>query len=161
MNRRRFLQQTRALGGKRCLDVRLAVLCDRSRCRDVTAGCDNRVLGKSAPESWNPVRESMGHTRRLAERLELAAMTPCEHLTSTGYCLADPGRQYVIYLPEGGRVEVDLSAAAEPLAVEWIAPIAETSHAGKPAAGGAKRSLQAPFRGPAVLLLEMEKPRDR
>lgn len=75
----------------------------------------------------------------MAERLELAAMTPCEHLTSTGYCLADPGRQYVIYLPEGGRVEVDLSAAAEPLAVEWIAPIAGTSHAGKPAAGGAKR----------------------
>ena len=114
---------------------------------------DNRVLGKTAPESWNPVRESLGHTRRLAERLELAGMIPREDLASTGYCLADPGRQYVVYLPEGGRVEVDLSAATEPLAVQWIAPVAGKSHAGKPPAGGDKRSLEPPFRGPAVLLL--------
>ncbi len=114
---------------------------------------DNRVLGKSAPDSWNPVRESMGHTRRLAERLDLASLTPREDLASTGHCLADPGRQYVVYLPEGGQVEVDLSAANESLAVEWITPVAGKSHAGKPAAGGGKRSLQAPFRGPAVLLL--------
>jgi len=80
-------------------------------------------------------------------------MTPREDLASTGYCLANPGRQYVVYLPEGGQVEVDLSVATEPLAVEWIAPVAGTSHAGKPTAGGAKRSLQSPFRGPAVLLL--------
>lgn len=114
---------------------------------------DNRVLGKLAAESWDPVRASLGHTRRLAERLDLAAMTPREDLASTRYCLASPGRQYVVYLPEGGQVEVDLSAAADSLAVEWIAPVAGTSHAGQPVAGGAKRSFQPPFRGPAVLLL--------
>jgi hypothetical protein len=45
------------------------------------------------------------------------------------------------------------SYATEPMAVEWIAPVAGTSHAGKPAAGGGKHTLQAPFRGPAVLVV--------
>ncbi|MBE0542782.1 MAG: hypothetical protein IH623_15605 [Verrucomicrobia bacterium] len=114
---------------------------------------DNRVLGKAKPESWDPVRASMGHTRRLAERLELAALTPRADLASSRYCLADPGRQYVVYLPEGGQVEVDLSVATEPLAVEWITPVDGKREAGRPAAGGGKHTLQAPFRGPAVLLV--------
>jgi hypothetical protein len=114
---------------------------------------ENRVLGKADPEGWNPVRASLGHTRRLADRLDLAAATPREDLASTRYCLADPGRQYVVYLPEGGQVDVDLSAAAESLAVEWSDPVAGTSQAGKPVSGGGKRSLQSPWSGPAVLLL--------
>ena len=114
---------------------------------------DNRVLGKAKPESWDPVRASLGQTRRLAERLELAALTPRADLASSRYCLADTGRQYVVYLPEGGQVEVDLSAATEPLAVEWITPVDGKREAGKPAAGGGKHTLQAPFRGPAVLLM--------
>ncbi len=117
---------------------------------------DNRVLGKAEPESWNPVRESMGHARRLAERLDLAALTPREDLASTRYCLADPGRQYVIYLPDGGQVEVDLSAADKPLAVEWLDPRAGTSRAGEPVAGAGKRILLSPLNGPAVLVLRKE-----
>jgi hypothetical protein len=117
---------------------------------------DNRVLGKAQPDSWNPVRESMGHARRLAERLDLAAMTPLENLASTRYCLADPGRQYVVYLPDGGQVEVDLSAAAKPLAVEWLDPRAVTSRAGEPVAGAGKRTLQSPLNGPAVLVLRTD-----
>jgi hypothetical protein len=114
---------------------------------------DNRVLGKAKPESWDPVRASLGHTRRLAERLDLAALTPREDLASSRYCLADPGRQYVVYLPDGGQVEVDLTAATESLGVEWITAVAGKSHAGNPAAGGGQRSLEAPFGGPAVLVL--------
>jgi hypothetical protein len=113
---------------------------------------ENRVLGKVPPDSWNPVRASMGHARRLAERLDLAAMTPREDLASTRYCLADPGRQYVVYLPDGGQAEVDLSAAVQPLTVEWIDPRGGTSRAGEPVAGG-KRTLPSPLKGPAVLLL--------
>ena len=114
---------------------------------------DNSVLGKAKPESWDPVRASLGHARRLAERLDLAALTPRTNLASTGYCLANPGRQYVVYLPEGGQVEMNLSAATGPLGVEWITPVAGTRHAGDPAAGGGSHTFQAPFRGSAVLVL--------
>jgi hypothetical protein len=114
---------------------------------------DNRVLGKADPESWRAIREALGHTRRLAERLELAAMTPRGDLASTGYCLADPGHQYVIYLPDGGRVEVDLTAATGPMTVEWIDPLSGTSRAAEPVAGGTKRALQPPQDGASVLSL--------
>lgn len=114
---------------------------------------DNRVLGKAKPESWDPVRASLGHTRRLAERFDLAALTPRADLASSRYCLANPGRQYVVYLPEGGQVEVDLSGVTGPLAVEWMTPVDGKREIGRPVAGGGKHTLQAPFPGPAVLLL--------
>jgi hypothetical protein len=114
---------------------------------------DNRVLGKVEADSWNPVRASLGHARRLAERLDLAAMTPHEDLASTRYCLAEPGRQYVVYLPEGGRVDVDVSAADQPLAAEWIDALAGTRRIAEPVAGGGRRSLSSPRTGPAVLYL--------
>jgi hypothetical protein len=50
-------------------------------------------------------------------------------------------------------VDVDLSVAAEPLAVEWCDPVTGTNRAGKPVSGGGKRTLQSPWSGPAVLLL--------
>lgn len=114
---------------------------------------DNRVLGKAKPESWDPVRVSLGHTLRLADRLDLASLTPREDLASTQYCLANPGRQYVVYLPQGGLVEVDLSGATEPLRAEWITPVTGQIHAGRSAAPGGQQTLQAPFPGPAVLVL--------
>jgi len=114
---------------------------------------DNRVLGKAEPDSWNPVRESLGQTRRLAERLDLAAMMPREDLASSRFCLAVPGRQYVVFLPEGREVEVDLSGASSSFEVQWLHPVTGTSHAGEPIQGGAKRRLQSPLGGPAVLVL--------
>jgi hypothetical protein len=36
------------------------------------------------------------------------------------YCLAEPGRQYAVYFPNGGEVKLDVSAAREPLQVRWL-----------------------------------------
>jgi len=40
----------------------------------------------------------MGDTRRYAEKMNLAAMTPHPELVSTRYCLANPGEEYLVYL---------------------------------------------------------------
>lgn len=112
---------------------------------------DNRVLGKEKPESWEPIRRSLGHARRVAEKLDLAAMTPRADLASTGYCLADPGRQYVVYLPEGGMVTVDISAVAGDLTVEWLDPDTGRTVAAGTVPGGAARQLTAPLARHAVL----------
>ncbi len=69
------------------------------------------------------IRKAMGQTRRLAERVNLAALVPHPELASTGYCLARPEQEYVVYLPEGGEVTVNLSAVSGTLAVEWIHPV--------------------------------------
>ena len=57
------------------------------------------------------MRRNLGYAVRYAERIELASMTPQDELASTRFCLANPGREYLAYLPRGGEVEVDLRAA--------------------------------------------------
>ncbi|MEW6755782.1 MAG: hypothetical protein AB1505_33105 [Candidatus Latescibacterota bacterium] len=52
------------------------------------------VLDQGSDAQWGPVRRALGDTRRMAERMDLAAMTPHGDLASTEYCLADPGRGY-------------------------------------------------------------------
>ncbi len=114
---------------------------------------DNRVLGRGSPDRWDELRQSLGHTRRLAERVELAAMTPREDLATTSYCLAEPGVAYIVYLPQGGEVTVDLSAAAGSLHVEWMHPVEGATTPGPPVAGGGQRGFTSPLRGDAVLYL--------
>lgn len=114
---------------------------------------DGCVLGTPFDPRWDPIRNSLGHVRALSLRLDLTRATPQNALASTGYCLANPGAEYVVYLPEGGEVSVDLSAAAGPLAVEWIHPTEGTLVPGELVQGGEKRSFRAPFTGDAVLFL--------
>jgi hypothetical protein len=45
-------------------------------------------------------RRAMGHTRTIAERLNLALITPRPSLSSTRYCLANPGKEYFIFQPK-------------------------------------------------------------
>jgi Family of unknown function (DUF6298)/Protein of unknown function (DUF4038) len=114
---------------------------------------DNAILAKGPAEDWEPLRKSMGVARKLAQRVNLAAMTPHDELVSTKFCLAQPGVAYVLYLPEGGEVTVDLLAAKDRLEAEWIHPIEGTVTPADPVAGGDKRTLKSPLTGPAVLFL--------
>ncbi len=84
---------------------------------------------------------------------DLARMTPRGELASTGYCLADAGRDYVAYLPDGGEVTVDLAATTSAIAAEWLHPVNGTLTSGGTIDGGAKRTFKAPFYGGAVLRL--------
>ena len=95
-------------------------------------------------------RKAMGHTRRLAERMNLATMTPRNALASTRFCLANPGQEYLVYLPDGGEVTVDLTAEGT-FAVEWMHPVDGTMTPGEAALGGGNRAFKAPFNGDAVL----------
>jgi hypothetical protein len=110
------------------------------------------VLEGGAETKWEAVRYAMGVTRALAQLLNLATMTPHGELADSGYCLANPGKEYLVYL-SAGEVTVDLSTAAGQFQVEWIHPVEGKSTPGKTASGGAKRTLQPPFSGEAVLHL--------
>ena len=116
---------------------------------------DGVVLGKAFDPVFAGIREAMGHARRLAERMNLAAATPQSALASSRYCLAEPGRQYAVYLPSG-KGTVDLSGAKGTLAVEWIHPRTGKSQKADPVEGGAKRQFAAPFQGDAVLFLDRQ-----
>ena len=69
------------------------------------------------------------------------------------YCLANPGREYLVYLPDGGEVTVDLSSASGTLIVEWFNPdTGETVSTGR-ITGGDNQKLMAPFDGDAALYI--------
>jgi len=127
------------------------------------------------PVAPNPdLRVNMGYILFYARRMNLAAMKPSPQLASVGYCLADPGSTYLVYLPRmgdrvhirfvgrllrvasrwvQGRVDVDLSAAHGALAIEWLNPrTGEILHTGSVQGGGRVR-FSAPFGGDAILYL--------
>jgi hypothetical protein len=83
--------------------------------------------------------------------MDLASMKPQDELASSTYCLANPEREFLVYLPEGDQVILDLSRAPGTLNVEWMHPTEGTITSGGTVAGGAKKSFAVPFPGPAVL----------
>jgi hypothetical protein len=113
----------------------------------------NDPVGGSPDPYWDTIRDAMGRTRSYATRMNLAAMTPRDALASTGFCLADPEKEYLVYLPAGGKVTMDLSASAGPFHVEWMHPVEGTITHGETTTGGAQRLFTSPFAGDAVLYL--------
>jgi len=102
---------------------------------------------------WDPIRRSLGYTLSYTKRIDLASAVPHNDLASTQYCLANPGKEYLIYLPDGGNVTVDLSAAAGALAVEWFNPSTGKAKPAGTTAGGGNQEFKAPFDGDAVLYI--------
>jgi len=111
---------------------------------------------------WEAIRKSLGYTLTYANRMDLASMAPRNDLASTGYCLANPGAEYLVYLPDGGRdtacrvCTVDLSAASGTLAVEWFNPSTGEAASAGTTSGGDSREFTAPFSGDAVLYIASE-----
>ncbi len=116
-------------------------------------GRNDPAGGKPDPY-WDPLREALGLTRRYATRMNLAEMAPHGELVSSGYCLAHPGQEYLAYLPQGGEVSVDLSAAGGELAVEWLHAADAKIARGGTVSGGTRRVLKSPFPGNAVVYLQ-------
>jgi len=120
-----------------------------------TTWTDHLVSPPQLDPKWDGVRQAMGQTRRFAERMNLAGTKPEPKLASTGYCLAS-AKEYLVYLPNGGEMTVDLSASPGKLAVEWFNPTQNKSVAGDKVEGGASRTFTAPFEGAAILYLKSQ-----
>lgn len=116
-------------------------------------GYPRRDLNRRDDPTWEPVRRAMGYTKRYADRMDLASAVPSDELASTGYCLANPEKEYLVYLPEGDEAEVDLTRASGSLTSEWMHPTAGTITPGGAVQGGKKQSFAVPFVGPAVLYI--------
>lgn len=70
-------------------------------------------------------RIRMGDTKTYANKLHLNQAVPHPELSSTGYALAWPGEEYLVYQPAVGSFTVTLLAGE--YAVEWFDPTARTT----------------------------------
>ena len=149
-----------AVGGKVLfLEVNPSLLTDSSSHQSVwksfTRGFN--VIDKE-PDSLTPgVSESLhaAITQSLAysQIVNLSAMAPSDIVCSTGYCLAKPGSEYLVYLPSGGRVTVDLSASPQKFSVTWFDTTTGQTVAGNSVSGGGQVTLTSPFKGETLLHL--------
>jgi len=84
--------------------------------------------------------------------MNLVAMTPQPSLSSTHYCLANPGLEYLVYQPFSGAFTVTLVAGN--YLYEWLNPSTNSSaSSGTMTVSDGNRSFSPPFSGDAVLYL--------
>jgi hypothetical protein len=114
-------------------------------------------LGVPSYESFEAGRCAMGDTLDFASRVGLVDMQPRDDLSSTGYVLANAGREYVVLQPDVGP----FSVRPEPgtYSVEWFNVTERTSTSAAPVSvdGPDAHEFQPPFT-PAVLYLKAGAP---
>jgi len=126
------------------------------------------------------IRKNIGYTITYSQRINLSSMIPRNDLTSSKFCLAEPGKEYLIFMPSAGHLGikwfdrfrlhkwlggatkffgwnettiVDLAGTFGEFNVEWFNPRTGETLYTTPIAGGARRALTSPFSGDAVLYL--------
>ena len=63
--------------------------------------------------------------RMLTDKLDVFTCEPHNDLLSDresneAYCIANPGKEYAVYFPNGGEVMLDISSLNKPAAVRWL-----------------------------------------
>ena len=106
-------------------------------------------------EAFEDVRLAMGDTRRLAERMNLIAMEPRDHLSSTGYALANPGDEYLVLQPSGSAEPFTVTLGAGTYGAEWFDVGGRETFLADEVTIESEGAIgfSAPFEGPAVLHL--------
>lgn len=104
---------------------------------------------------YDLIRKNMGYANRFLRRIDITNMTPREDLSTTKYCLAKPGFEYLVYFPESGLATVDLTLAQGELEGEWFIPVTgQTIMLPYAIKGGYFANFTVPFVGDAVLYLK-------
>jgi len=99
------------------------------------------------------VRKAMGNARKLSEQVNLAQLKPAKGSASTGFCLADPNVQYLVYQPVAGQ-GFTVSPSEGTYAYEWIDPRSGAKgNKGSVKSAGAPLQFAPPWQGDALLLL--------
>jgi hypothetical protein len=109
-----------------------------------------------SPIWQDSARDAMGQVRKFSERINLAQMVPVDNLAETRYCLANAGREFLVFQPGNkGEFTLNLSDAFGTFNVEWLNASTGTIVPGKPIKGGGTRTFPTPFGGPGVLYLKI------
>jgi hypothetical protein len=114
---------------------------------DSTAGAGAVTLNDPG---YTAARVSMGYTRMFADRINLSAMLPRRDL-ATGYCLANEGKEYLVYQPDSGAVSLPLPAGT--YYYQWFNPITADMRDGTIQANGGSQLFTPPYSGDAVLFI--------
>jgi hypothetical protein len=115
-------------------------------------------LGAPPYELFEPARYAMGDTLRYAQRMTLIDTKPHGDLTSTGYALANPGKEYLVLQPSAKADVFTVKLAVGTYEIAWYnVNNREKAGAGKLVVkSDESHSFTSPFpsAGPSVLYLK-------
>lgn len=111
--------------------------------------------------AWDVVRPQdqppgYAYFKRLRDFFESTSywrLDPADNVASQGWCLAELGKEYVVYVNPGQNFTLNIQGAASPLQAQWYQPLTgATQNAGSLANGVATLQIPAGWNlGPAVL----------
>jgi hypothetical protein len=108
-----------------------------------------------SPTWQDSARQAMDQARRFAETMNLAAMKPDEKVSATRYCLAQPGREYLVFQHNKGEFTVNLTEAKGTFEARWYDINAGRLFPPVRVEAGSVRTFTTPFPGPAALHLKL------
>jgi len=105
------------------------------------------------------IENALGHAKTLADRTDLSHLVPSNNSASTGYCLASPNIEYVVYQPN--NVSFTVMLPARKFDYEWINPnTGVTIKQGTLSATGGNQTFNLPAgHSTGVLYLKLSGPR--
>jgi len=116
---------------------------------------DGKILSRGPDLNWTEdIRKAMGDVRTWSQRVDLASMTPQPNLSSTNYCLANPGKEYLVFFPEKtDRAEIQLAVGH--YEVQWFETRSRNEQsAGTLRASGKSTQVKVPGEGEWLLYLK-------
>ncbi len=115
---------------------------------------DGEVLGPGADPRWDAIRKNMGYARQFAQRMDLARAVPAKDIASTGYCLAEAPKRYLVFRPEDQGDSFSVRLPSGTYTCEWFDPgKGEQVGTETVEARAGTHEFRAPFAGDAVLLI--------
>ncbi len=75
------------------------------------------------PEDSPPGYAYFHHLRDFFEGTGYWRMEPSDSLVSDGHCLAQPGREYIVFLDKRASLTLQLEGLASPAKAEWFHPL--------------------------------------
>jgi hypothetical protein len=142
-------------------------------CRIVFAGCAGVRFHRPHPREDPDAHEAatdfglglspraqaiIASMREVGNAIEFVRAEPrndllADRAPNEAYCLAEPGRQYAVYFPDGGSVTLDVSAAQGSLQVRWLDVNRSRWHEAHTLPAAGKLELRAPGTGHWAVLV--------
>jgi Family of unknown function (DUF6298) len=123
---------------------------------------DRSAGGPMSFEAFEPARWAMGDTARFARQLNLIEMEPRGELSSTGFVMANEGREYAVLQPTGTTDPFTVTLERGTYEAEWFSIEARESLQGDPVSVDTPTALPfippSPATVPVVLILRRMEP---
>jgi hypothetical protein len=92
---------------------------------------------------WDEIRKSLGQTRLYANRIKLASMRPRRDLSSSRYCLANEGIEYLIYSENKDKIFIKLPNGL--FFAEWFDPFDSSISSKEISCSGGEHTFYPPL----------------